>query len=181
LRTVESSVADPIIFGSLEFFNEELPCNPSIFGALAGFNSPGVPSILELLDPFFDANGTSDDLPLILDDVDLPLLEPFPYMFFFERMLPSWFELKPAEPKRLLGLGPFKRSNYVDTIVQAQKDPTSWQATLSSCLNDTPHYQVELNHQEFQATSGKSLSILGTESSRQCVLGGAHEIAGSWQ
>jgi hypothetical protein len=50
-RTVESSLADSYSDGLLEYFLEEQPCDPSIFGAPAGFNSPGAPSILESLDP----------------------------------------------------------------------------------------------------------------------------------
>jgi hypothetical protein len=110
LRTVESSVVDSYSEGSLEYFLEEQPCDPLIFGAPAGFNSPGAPSILESLDPrtpfptIFNAtfdlgngaalsittpiqhgaapSGTSTTTTPTLDE--WTSLEPFPYAFCFE-------------------------------------------------------------------------------------------------
>jgi hypothetical protein len=59
-------------------------------------------------------------------------------------------------------LGPFARADYVETNVAVQQHPTSWQATLPSCLNDMPHYQAELDHHLFLSTASKLLPIVGS-------------------
>jgi hypothetical protein len=154
-RAVESSLADPEIFGSLELFDDQLPCDPSIFGAPTGFNSSGEPEILGALDPdqllatIFQTNQNYIDLPIVS----------FPYSFYFESMLPSWLLLKPTERTRLMALGPFMRSCYVDKLIEVQQTPTSWQTTLAESLNHMPHYQAMRQHPSYLAFP-RTISLL---------------------